>query len=628
MPPENTPSETPPLTREETTLYLRELEQAYISSPVPNLAATLTTQAEEDTHEENLRFLRRQPSRSPDRSLNRRQRAYLTATTNILSEEETQRLDRENRRRLIRSIDMSRRIPVVGQGMRQDESNLHRRSNYANRTPNRQSLYDWAPGSDDEDAQSMLNSLRDLGHLNESRENLPSYAQSRWATWRNGVGADRQDRPNFRNNPQPRDEPSGSITLRSWTDEHTAGEPQDPSLSLHQSLERHRRRAHARSQLTAYVLDRDRFNNQSPAREPTSTRLHRSERSNLYNIPAYRARRNLSEACKKMVENDPSLQKFKNSMIYLSGLRSCESSAEAVELGRQLNHVHELTKAERPAKSPPAHRPTPSSWLTPGAVWQGKQLSSQDSNTAAIIRNQNADLERNYHTVLPGDPRTSQSNSLAPQALDPHDNVGSAVLQDITSLPDRPTYPEHWPVRITLHTVDYSTSTVTGTMEAFNIPDRASPERESSMKSFFEGEIIDFVNYSLQTEGFDAGIEADTLYWRGLGPFRDLCAHAMQYKLCDKKWLRKCGAKRQFLSDSPASCGLTIRGFYYIAMERSTGKIEGLYYDPESQPYQQLILKPADSIENADVVSQKNWEMSNSDEGMQRRKWWPAYEFR
>jgi hypothetical protein len=40
------------------------------------------------------------------------------------------------------------------------------------------------------------------------------------------------------------------------------------------------------------------------------------------------------------------------------------------------------------------------------------------------------------------------------------------------------------------------------------------------------------------------------------------------------------------------SWGLTISGFYYIALNRMTGEIDGLYYDHCSQPYQALKMVP------------------------------------
>jgi hypothetical protein len=40
-----------------------------------------------------------------------------------------------------------------------------------------------------------------------------------------------------------------------------------------------------------------------------------------------------------------------------------------------------------------------------------------------------------------------------------------------------------------------------------------------------------------------------------------------------------------------SGCGLTISGFYYVCLRRSDGRLEGLYYDPQSSPYQCLKLE-------------------------------------
>jgi hypothetical protein len=40
-----------------------------------------------------------------------------------------------------------------------------------------------------------------------------------------------------------------------------------------------------------------------------------------------------------------------------------------------------------------------------------------------------------------------------------------------------------------------------------------------------------------------------------------------------------------------SGCGLTISGFYYVCLRRSDGRVEGLYYDPMSSPYQCLKLE-------------------------------------
>lgn len=45
------------------------------------------------------------------------------------------------------------------------------------------------------------------------------------------------------------------------------------------------------------------------------------------------------------------------------------------------------------------------------------------------------------------------------------------------------------------------------------------------------------------------------------------------------------------LHDVEEGCGLTISGFYYVCMRRRDGRVEGLYYDPQSSPYQCLELE-------------------------------------
>ena len=40
-----------------------------------------------------------------------------------------------------------------------------------------------------------------------------------------------------------------------------------------------------------------------------------------------------------------------------------------------------------------------------------------------------------------------------------------------------------------------------------------------------------------------------------------------------------------------ARAGLTIAGFYYVCLERASGRIEGFYFDPSSTPFQRLDLQ-------------------------------------
>lgn len=47
-----------------------------------------------------------------------------------------------------------------------------------------------------------------------------------------------------------------------------------------------------------------------------------------------------------------------------------------------------------------------------------------------------------------------------------------------------------------------------------------------------------------------------------------------------------------FVPPSTPDCGLTIAGFYYVCLDRTNGHMRGYYYDPNSTPYQELLLQP------------------------------------
>jgi Vacuolar import and degradation protein len=81
-----------------------------------------------------------------------------------------------------------------------------------------------------------------------------------------------------------------------------------------------------------------------------------------------------------------------------------------------------------------------------------------------------------------------------------------------------------------------------------------------------------------------------------------------------------------------AQWGLTISGFYYVALHRQTGRIDGLYYDPGSQPYQSLTMVPEgcrlpDEIEEPLYVQRRKTAQEEM-QGTGLKKWFPAVEFR
>lgn len=395
--------------------------------------------------------------------------------------------------------------------------------------------------------------------------------------------------------------------------------------------------------------------------------------------------------------NTPTYTKTRTMLSYLSRLLDCsaslpeEASALANELG--INYDHTLLTSTSTI-SPPAY----SSLLTPGATFTGSQHSPPPTSVSRdrdYLRRMVASRDRNRTWHRSEANQNRSSSHLAPQEptpgsmsllasaeqslaqddrsdrpMDPHPRIhfrgwdyhlAAGTNGEVRRRPSRT--PHHWPVSVTLHSVDFEAGTLTGTMVAEHIPDdkgggsasegntgEEKLEEESgcgetgkgnSMSSFFDGEIVDFRKVSLETERYkmegvrvDKGVDAR--YWMGVGPFREVCGQQGDESDKDSKlatflrsrdsldqimqdwvlmrWKERCflptanlhprphatsSSSTSFSSIANGSSssnnnsntwGLTISGFYYVAMKRDSGTIEGLYYDPESQPYQRLEL--------------------------------------
>lgn len=243
----------------------------------------------------------------------------------------------------------------------------------------------------------------------------------------------------------------------------------------------------------------------------------------------------------------------------------------------------------------PAHIPPPqqTSWLAPGAVLTGCQ-----------------------HATTPGPPLPPPSR--------PWLSTSHSPPQD------------RWPVKVTIHAVDYTTMTLSATMEAYNVPSHphqhpAAPHytRTSSITTYLEGELLDLATHTLLTESFASSPDTDARYWRRLPPFSALADDDVASALVSRAWWERvarewvlmrwkercfvrpvkmnCSTKSSPPSTHPLAtpsldppaphpalddpgCGLTISGFYYVCLRRSDGVVKGLYCDPASSPFQCLEL--------------------------------------
>jgi hypothetical protein len=158
--------------------------------------------------------------------------------------------------------------------------------------------------------------------------------------------------------------------------------------------------------------------------------------------------------------------------------------------------------------------PQPTSWLCPGGLFSGSQRAST-----------------NFTPPLP------QYNIANIRRRDSSSTIRSQWMNRIISQASPAKNDDSWPVKVTISSIDYDSMTLTGTMEAFNVPNKNSPTKGTSITTYLEGEIIDFNKYTLQTKSFNADSEVDTTYWRKLEPFRSLDDKELVSNLVSMKWL-------------------------------------------------------------------------------------------
>ncbi|KAI4715170.1 hypothetical protein J4E89_000857 [Alternaria sp. Ai002NY15] len=569
---------------------LRELESP-VNDDVLNLAATLGT----PTNEAGI------PS---DDDIERAHVDYLRAAR----ERDQARLDRSQER--LRLLERQRDELEQRDRLRRVMSRLSRLSdnNYGDRVPSQNSLYDWSPATEAPGAPES--SLRSTAILQSA-------------------GVRRHPRFSAR------------------TREAATSSEAPPRHASHRSL---------RDMLAA--------------------------RSSLFPETVQRERRQMSSHRDSEARTSPMLEQ---TVKYLSRIRHSRDDDESWERARDAGFLTKdffLQHADFVANTLAIPPPTETSWLAPGAILSGCQHAT--TMPAAVT------TTYSRHTGLPP--------PIRPWIWNP-----SEVSTSRNSQPDAQPHQDRWPVKVTIHDVDWEQMSLSATMEAYNVPSHPHPHtmfspsnatpsvtRTSSITTYLEGEILDFNNYTLLTESFKSNAANDATYWRKLPPFQKMSDEDVVRALTSKKWLtevlgqnwilmrwkERCFVKSlnrstpdpvqpppsttipsSFSADPPPSnpwastgssnyvpaaptsthtsqlqpspyrivrnaqtgraeveitpqplfnsvtndaeqatfddsgCGLTISGFYYVALDRRSGMLEGLYYDPQSSPYQCLKLE-------------------------------------
>ncbi|KAL1973751.1 hypothetical protein VTN31DRAFT_5311 [Thermomyces dupontii] len=603
MPSEDSQPDMPPVASSSATPHLQHLES--ISSPVPDVTVAPRLRAPprllgpDDIRDENVNFLRsryRSPPESSASNRARRRRVAYLPPEPLVSWDNHQDEQRSPRP----SVDGSRRFPIV----RRYQNHHHPdRTNavpsYEGRMSNTiRSIYGWAPGSSEDEEEPGSRRMEDQQDIDmrDADEDTPRG----WS-----VRSSSSRRSSRRNAPWNGDASETSAASERWI---------DPTSTLYDSslLRLGPRFASHSRRIQDFLLERERSRSARDYEDQESS-------SGRANRQAYGEGRERVRSHRHYLRENPPSSRLKRAIRYLERVRFMTSNQEsitsAVEDG--LVSYDDFKNAcndggflmSTATLSPPAV----SSWLQPGVSFRGFQKAASAVGVHIVSHRISRTTPAGELLIVNGSEpgRISVATSsgrryladLLPGVINATTTSSSSSGGGITN--HHEPKEEHWPVKVTIQSVDYSTMTLSGTMEAFNIPDKTSPTRESqNIVTFLEGEIIDLKRHTLETTNFAADVEIDCTYWRELQPFRDMSDSQMVKNLVNRRWVTEELTKRWilmrwkercFVTPTDARQGLTISGFYYISLCRETGEIEGLYYDPGSSPYQQLSLKPEHS---------------------------------
>ncbi|KAJ5499909.1 Vacuolar import/degradation protein Vid24 [Penicillium expansum] len=521
-------------------------------SSIPTPAPVETDNA----HDDNVNFLRSRPALFNPLlpSLSRQRRRRYPTNPPPQNEDRMEVDDPTNPRT---SVELNRRIPIVRRQERSTDM-----PNYEGQVPNSRSLYGWAPGSDDEDGAARDDSdddqMQPFLHSISSREAPPHDLRA----------------------------------MRSWP---RAPRNRYPTMAaLLQSARRQPRLSRSRT-LENYIIDR--YSDITPEEDAGNTiavasrgyRYRPTARGDSHNTSITHNDLRARAAAHRQLHSDTYMSNVLGETIhYLDRIRystSLEDSMFVLADSRLSFSMDNKSWRDTdfilytPNIAPPAE----CSWLRSGMAFSGCQraASAGCSVLSQRIPSPNAPSE-------PGFVNGSDSTRISVSTTS-----GRRYLANNRD--------ENWPVKVTIHQINHEDMTLSGTMEAYNIPDKTSPTHDAHIVTFLEGEIIDFNNHTLETKNFKADTDIDSTYWRELQPFKDLTDAEMAQNLVSRKWITEELSKgwilmrwkeRCFITPTDARQGLTISGFYYISLRREDGHIEGLYYDPGSSPYQQLSLNP------------------------------------
>lgn len=327
------------------------------------------------------------------------------------------------------------------------------------------------------------------------------------------------------------------------------------TTALLQSVRRHARfSTRSREHLENYAVERqrersaqvnDELDGAPLTRQRTAeTSARRAQREHEEQETRIRTRIAAMERARQgiPVESPPDASHWLEEAIkYLERLRFCDTHSERISSATDSGFTQGtyFTDPEDFILDTTTISPPPeSSWLKAGGVFSGSQHAAGGAGLPSyqvINRPSRRTASRTNPPPLPWvtNPSTPQHPSARPPTL---------ISATASSLSLAPSSSDSWPVKVTINSIDYDNMTLSGTMEAFNVPQKThlnSPPNESSITTFLEGEIIDFNRYTLETKSFPADPSVDSTYWRKLEPFKGLSDGECVRRLVSARWLRE-----------------------------------------------------------------------------------------
>ncbi|RAQ50783.1 hypothetical protein AFGD_002975 [Aspergillus flavus] len=518
MPPANSPSQNTPHSPSASSLQ----QLSVISTPLPSLPASVS----DDAHDDNVSFLRSRVRSPPDSSSSLgRQRRRRQQTLPELDP-----MDVDDPAALRMSVEINRRIPIVRREHDSSNSNNNSNSmpNYEGRISNPRSLYGWAPASDDDDEEDhdmTYGPLQDGNTISSWFGRLSDRNAPRRPMRRDPVA---QDPHTFL------EAPPESNTQR--LSDHS---PLSTTEALLQSVRRQPRFSRTRT-LHNYLLDRERASQDlEESRERSGTaatsRAYRflpSSRGEPHRLLTHNELRARINAHRQLHLDNPPSPRLKETIKYLDRLRYSSSFEESLTSAAAGGFVRldflpwdeDDFILDTASIAPP---PT-CSWLQPGMVFSGSQRAASSANSFSAPRVSSPPSSHDP-LIVNG---SEQSGSRIPVQTTSGRRYMANNIYNLGTGRD-----ENWPVKVTIHNINPEEMTLSGTMEAYNIPDKTSPSHDAHIVTFLEGEIIDFNTHTLETKNFKADAEIDCTYWRELQPFKNLSDDAMTRSLVSRKWI-------------------------------------------------------------------------------------------